>query len=202
VILSRGVAETDPLAGALVPGALVGLLVPDLAARRRMRINGRIAAGEAGTMVVRAEQVYANCPQYIQPRESGAEARLSGGPAVTRGRSLSERQRDVIRRADTFLIATANPAEGLDASHRGGPPGFVEVAGDTLSWPDYAGNAMFNTLGNIALYPRAGIVVPDFQTGAVLQLAGTAVIEWTGQPGRSVRLSIDAVVESAPRDPI
>jgi len=40
-------------------------------------------------------------------------------------------------------------ANGCDASHRGGPPGFVQVdgGGATLLWPDYVGNWMFNTIG-------------------------------------------------------
>jgi len=45
-----------------------------------------------------------------------------------------------------FLCDRAN---GCDASHRGGPPGFVQVdgGGATLLWPDYVGNWMFNTIG-------------------------------------------------------
>ncbi len=67
----------------------------------------------------------------------------------------------------------------MDASHRGGDPGFVEVHGPTtLSIPDYAGNNHFNTLGNLHLDPRAGLLVPDFECGAALQLTGRAHIDW------------------------
>ena len=64
-------------------------------------------------------------------------------------------------------------------SHRGGNPGFVTVAGpDTLVWPDYLGNMMFNTLGNIATNPQAGLLFLDFDIGSTLQLSGQASIVW------------------------
>jgi hypothetical protein len=49
-----------------------------------------------------------------------------------------------------------------------------------LVMPDFRGNFLFNTLGNIAAYPRAGLLVLDFDGGDVLQLTGTAAIVWEG----------------------
>jgi hypothetical protein len=130
------------------------------------------------------------------PREAPRLARRAG--------SLTEDQRAWIRRADTFFIATLHPEAGADASHRGGMPGFVSVDGDRLAWPDYAGNLMYNTLGNIAVHPRAGLIVPDFDSGAALLVTGRAAIEWdpisiAGVPGaeRLVELAVDEVVEIA-----
>ena len=80
-------------------------------------------------------------------------------------------------------------------------PGFIGVEGERLVWPDYAGNMMYNTLGNIALHPRAGLLVPDFSSGSVLQLTGRAGILWSGGdvPGaeRRVELEVEDVVEIA-----
>ena len=90
-------------------------------------------------------------------------------------------------------------------AHRGGAPGFVRVEGETIVWPDYPGNGMFNTLGDVAVYPRAGILVPDFASGALLQVTGTASIAWASadasseaEPERAVRLTVGAVIESGP----
>jgi ferredoxin-NADP reductase len=67
----------------------------------------------------------------------------------------------------------------MDASHRGGEPGFVHVDGDArLVFPDYAGNNHFNTLGNLILDPRAGLLFVDFAAGSLLQLTGRARIDW------------------------
>jgi predicted pyridoxine 5'-phosphate oxidase superfamily flavin-nucleotide-binding protein len=194
----------DPLADA-ADGAVVGLLAIDLATRRRMRVNGRLGRA-AGALLIDADQVYANCPKYIQPRDAELMPPL-GADSAHRSNRLTEAQREWIRRADTFFVATLNPGEGADASHRGGAPGFVTVSGDRLVWPDYAGNMMFNTLGNITAHPRAGVLFPDFATGGMLLLTGRAAIDWDAGraavvPGaqRLVELEVEEVVElSAPR---
>ncbi len=82
----------------------------------------------------------------------------------------------LIAAADTFFIATAVGAEagaaaGVDVSHRGGRPGFVQVNDHrTLTIPDYAGNHHFNTFGNLELNPRAGLLFVEFQRGDLLYL--------------------------------
>lgn len=60
----------------------------------------------------------------------------------------------------------------MDVSHRGGRAGFIKVEGNRLTIPDYAGNLHFNTLGNLLLNPRAGLLFVDFASGDVLQLSG------------------------------
>jgi hypothetical protein len=60
-------------------------------------------------------------------------------------------------------------------------PGFISIAEDgALEIPDYRGNRYFNTLGNLLAYPRAGLAIPDFATGDLLQLTGSAEIVWDG----------------------
>ncbi len=69
----------------------------------------------------------------------------------------------------------------------GGPAGFVHVGDDGwLAIPDFAGNNFFNTLGNIAVNPRAGLTFPDFATGGLLQMTGEA--ELVSGPPRGVPL--------------
>lgn len=194
----------DPLEDGLRPGALAGILALDAATRRRLRLNGRIASADAHGIVIAADQVYSNCPKYIQRREDDTTGEPFRSAPARRSPELSERQRAWVRAADTFFIVSANPGEGVDASHRGGMPGFVRVEGRRLVWPDYAGNAMFNTLGNIEVYPHAGLLVPDYATGATLHLTGRAALDWTPAhrsqfPGaeRLVTLDVEEVVELA-----
>jgi ferredoxin-NADP reductase len=67
----------------------------------------------------------------------------------------------------------------MDASHRGGPAGFVKVQSDTrIAFPDYAGNNHFNTLGNIFVDPRVGLLFVDFSGGSLLQVTGKASVMW------------------------
>jgi predicted pyridoxine 5'-phosphate oxidase superfamily flavin-nucleotide-binding protein len=201
----------DPLADGLRPGEPAGLLAIELRSRRRMRLNGTVEVRHGRGITVRARQVYSNCPKYIQrrvweaaePRADPAPGRL---PVAGRGRrsaTLSPAQRRWIGAADTFFFASRHPEAGADASHRGGLPGFVRVADErTLVFPDYPGNNMFNTLGNLAVDPRSGLLFVDFERGATLQVTGRAEVIWDPAraapfPGaeRLVEFRVEAVAE-------
>ena len=182
----------------------VGLIAMDPATRRRMRLNGRAEVGSDGTIVIQSQQVYANCPKYIQARawelsdRSAPSARL-----VWNNTELNPAQQRWISEADTFFIASSHQKGGVDVSHRGGHPGFVQVLSErVLAWPDYVGNMMFQTLGNLALNPKAGLLFLDFDGGGTLQLSGRADIIWdearrVGFPGaeRVVEFHVEQVIE-------
>ncbi|MGI5255110.1 pyridoxamine 5'-phosphate oxidase family protein [Actinacidiphila glaucinigra] len=181
----------DPLAG-LPSGGAAALIVIDLASRRRLRLNGTLAAADDAGFELAVDQAYGNCPQYIQQCLFGPapEGGPGGGDAPAAGARPADRldaaQAAMVGRADTFFLGTAHPERGADVSHRGGPPGFVRVTDDGgLWWPDYPGNNMFNSLGNLASDPAAALLFVDFATGTTLQLSGTAAVDWTspGVPG-------------------
>jgi predicted pyridoxine 5'-phosphate oxidase superfamily flavin-nucleotide-binding protein len=117
-------------------------------------------------------------------------------PAGRTGAVLDERGRALVAAADTLFIASLHPQRGADASHRGGRPGFVQVAPDgaSLRFPDYPGNRMFQTLGNITVQPRAGLLFVDWETGAAVQLTGRAEVVWEGE-ARHVEFAVDEVRE-------
>ncbi|MGW6690073.1 pyridoxamine 5'-phosphate oxidase family protein [Streptomyces sp. NPDC054961] len=196
IAVHGGIPEGDPLAGALASaGTRVGTIALDPRTRRRMRLNGTLEV-TGGGFAVAAEEVFANCPKYLQKRQPVALA-AEGAGVVRRGHALTPGQRRAVRAADTFFVATASGAQGADASHRGGLPGFVEVLSPTeLAWPDYPGNAMFLTLGNLLTDPRAGLLFPDWESGALLQLSGRAETEFGADGERRVRFRVEAVVES------
>ncbi|MEJ2884822.1 pyridoxamine 5'-phosphate oxidase family protein [Actinomycetospora aeridis] len=171
---SVGALPTDPLADVLRGPADVGTLAIDLATRRRLRINGRWRPREHGGEVA-VHQAFGNCPKYILAR-AVPDGALPGHATTTRGTVLDDDQARLVANADTFFVATA-AGSGADVSHRGGDPGFVRVLSPgELSWPDYVGNAMMMTSGNLRLNPAAGLLFPDFRTGATLQLTGTAEV--------------------------
>ncbi len=195
----------DPLTDNLKAKAEVGLLAIEFATRRRMRVNGLAELHPEG-IVIHAAQVYSNCPKYIQAREWRIENAYLGKPqplSVRRSRFLSEKQQTWITASDTFLIATHHQDGGGDASHRGGMPGFVRVIDrQTLAWGDYSGNSMFQTLGNIAENPAAGLLFIDWERGSTLQLTGSARIEWEPErfevfagAERAVEFAVDEVIE-------
>src|SRR5882762_9985897 len=85
---------------------------------------------------------------------------------------------------DTFFIASRSAqldevesSQGLDVSHRGGRAGFVRVVSQNeLCFPDFSGNLLFNTLGNLEVDARAGLLFIDFQSGGMLHIIGRAKI--------------------------
>ena len=159
----------------------VGMLVIELASRRRLRVNGKITRESEELFRLQVDESYPNCPKYIQRRQ--VTANLVGAvqtPLISdRGESLGPEQRAVITKADTLFVTSAHVERGLDASHRGGNPGFVRVIDDrTLRVPDYQGNCMFNTFGNFVANPHAGLIFLDFERQRTLQLTGRPEILW------------------------
>jgi len=58
-----------------------------------------------------------------------------------------------------FFLATADGDGRPDCSFKGGMPGFVRITGPSeLAFPDYDGNGMFKSLGNVAVNPSVGIL--------------------------------------------
>lgn len=197
-------APGDALERNLSPGAPLGLLGIQAHTRRRNRVNGRVSARDAIGFDLAVEQSFGNCPKYITPRVAtyvGAEARA---PESSPG--LDPRGRALIERADTFYLASAHPSahasaarsEGVDVSHRGGPPGFAHFTGDhTFVIPDFQGNNFFNTLGNLRLHPTAGLLFVDVSSGDVLSLECDAIATLGAHPltsaastGRVVRFEV------------
>ena len=176
-------------------GAPIGILFLEVPSRRRYRVNGTVIGADEGRIFVRVAEAYANCPKYIQRRALHLTDDRAVFADIREGVDLDSEQQELIASADTFFIASAGPDRNLDASHRGGRPGFVELSdGDRLLIPDYAGNNMYNTLGNLSVNPTTGLLFIDFDTGDTLQLSGVADIDLeafdtgTGGPtGRDVQ---------------
>jgi len=182
----------DPASPGLVEGAEIGMIGLDFTNRRRNRANGTLAIVDGG-LTVRVSQSFGNCAQYIQTRTPSPRPPASSG--VEELSRLDETAHALIRAADTFFVASRSRAGigsggGLDISHRGGRPGFVGVAGERLTIPDFRGNRFYNTLGNLLGDPRAGLLFIDFGSGDLLQLQGRVSIDWepAGAPAGAERL--------------
>jgi predicted pyridoxine 5'-phosphate oxidase superfamily flavin-nucleotide-binding protein len=207
------VSPSDPLWRNLETDPKVGALVIDLATRRRLRINGNLSKTGDDSLELFVAESFPNCPKFIQRRHFVFDADFSAerssdnatGVGVKEDKRLNDEQRQAIERADTFFVTSAHAGRGLDASHRGGNAGFVKMLDEkTLRIPDYPGNGMFQTFGNLLTNPKAGLVFPDFEGKRLLQLSGTVAIEWnavgseleTGGTGRFWDFHIERVLET------
>ena len=202
----------------------LGILGIQLETKRRNRVNGRAVADANGGLVFTVDQSFGNCPQYIKARVNWYKAAATSTNKIPSTKSklsfdakqLTTRQIQWIQSAETVFTASGYRGTGEDvrfgndASHRGGSPGFMSVdVGNhnhknggqqqqhVISWTEYPGNNHFNTLGNILMDPRVGISIPNFETGGLLQVSGTATVEMgkLEDGGRKVHLYVAAVNE-------
>jgi len=169
-------------------GEQIGMLGIQLHTRRRNRVNGRISArsnSNETAIELDVVQSFGNCPKYIQSRTMRALKPAEMDP-VARDEVTEDFQqfKEVFETADTFFIASGRSDLGVDASHRGGPPGFIKVSEDckTIKYPEFIGNGFFQTLGNIKMEPRVGILIINFNKSIIYQFRGRASIDFKPDP--------------------
>jgi NAD(P)H-flavin reductase/predicted pyridoxine 5'-phosphate oxidase superfamily flavin-nucleotide-binding protein len=163
------------LAGQVIAGALTANEPSDA----KPELHDDVKVGKSGELqlVVKIDQSLGNCPKYLNKKHIVAhtpEPRL-----VSSSTHLSQKAIDLVHNADLFFVASAHKHEDMDCNHRGGPPGFIRVMqpenaddASTIVWPEYSGNNLYQTLGNLEATPHAGLVIPDFETGDVLYVTG------------------------------
>lgn len=206
------IINSIPLAGEpenlqLGKGSKISIVGVEFATRRRNRLNATILSHQDNKLEMRVDMSFGNCPKYIQIRNMFPPEKIETKPEVFHSKSLSETERKIISSVDTLFIASRSPVindepkNGVDINHRGGNPGFIEILDDeTIQFPDYLGNNMFNTFGNIVGDPRIAIQLIDFESKALLHIQGRAEIitldgKFDGNPdmGRRVQIKIENI---------
>jgi ferredoxin-NADP reductase/predicted pyridoxine 5'-phosphate oxidase superfamily flavin-nucleotide-binding protein len=189
--------KNDPVVQALLGNGekgdekLVAGLAIDLMTRKRVKIAGRMIAGttrdidvevegeedrkqEQIQLVTKIEQSLGNCPKYLNQYE--IQPALVTAKLISQSSALSEEGKTLISKADMFFLSTTTE-DDMDVNHRGGPAGFVRIIdATTIAYPEYSGNRLYQSLGNLQLNPRIGITFPDYETGNVLYITGTTEI--------------------------
>lgn len=126
---------------------------------------------------------------------------------VTVRSAFTAEDRAFIQRCPMFFIATADAGGHPDCSYKGGLPGFVHVLDDrTLAIPDYDGNGMYRTWGNVLVNPHVGLLFLDFENPKRLRVNGTARVAEhdllrAEYPGAVfiVRVTADRIFPNCPR---
>jgi uncharacterized protein len=98
--------------------------------------------------------------------------------------TITAQDRAFIERMDMFFLATADAEGRPQCSYKGGDPGFVAVPDErTLAFPNYDGNGMYLSAGNLRVNPPVGLLFVDFrgEPPRRLRISGAASIE-TGDP--------------------
>jgi hypothetical protein len=121
--------------------------------------------------------------------------------------AFTDEDRAFIQRSAMFFVATADAEGRPDCSYKGGLPGFVRVLDEqTLAIPDYDGNGMYRTWGNVLVNPHVGLLFLDFETPKRIRVNGTAEVR-EDDPLRSqlpgsvfiVRVKAERIFPNCPR---
>ncbi|KAL8738296.1 MAG: hypothetical protein Q9181_000885 [Wetmoreana brouardii] len=190
-----GSKHGDGLEDSTSKNHLVSGLGIDLATRSRVKLAGRVVAsaldrlsgelqdGSAGVtqaqMVIKIEQSLGLCPKYLNKKQ--IVPTLPEPELVSDALPLPLGATKLLAKADLFFISSSYNGLTMGTNNRGGPPGFLRVmendsSGTALVYPEYSGNRLYQTLGNLHTTPRAGIVIPDLDSGDVLYVTGTTEI--------------------------
>ncbi|KZF23822.1 oxidoreductase [Xylona heveae TC161] len=172
-------------------GIMIGGLAIDLEHRMRVKLYGKMIAGslqafeEHGAretnaigqlqLAVRIDESLGNCPKYLNKKQ--IQPATPTPKLISDSPQLSPQAISLLSKADLFFISSSHGSHDMDTNHRGGPPGFVRVlsndpSGAVIVYPEYSGNRLYQTLGNLQTTPLAGLAIPDFDTGDAIYLTG------------------------------
>ena len=158
----------------------VGLLFHE--AIRRARYRAWAKASEVdGHLSFAIRMGYPSCPKHIQKEEIKLPESVATKTKARqeKGTILGQFEKEWISKAHTFFITTQTENGDIESSHRGGDPGFIEILEDgKLRVPDYFGNSIYSTLGNIYVNPKAALLFVDYEKGETLQITGTAALQF------------------------
>jgi predicted pyridoxine 5'-phosphate oxidase superfamily flavin-nucleotide-binding protein len=126
---------------------------------------------------------------------------------VTLRHRFTDEDRAFIERSRMFFLATAAADGSPDCSYKGGAPGFVRVSDSAaLEIPDYDGNGMYRSWGNVRVNPRVALLFIDFESPRRLRVNGTAQLildpaRCAAVPGAvfMVRVQVEHIFPNCPR---
>ena len=157
-----------------IPTRCGGLAI-NFANARRARFNGLLLPTSQGSELVTTEN-FTLCRKYIAPSlpldNTPTFGPLSCAPIALDDPWLTQ----TVGTCETMFLATISPDGGPDVAHRGGPAGFLQLdrANHELTWPEFVGDGVFKSAGNLRATGLMTVLVPDLVSGDAIELMGTA----------------------------
>ncbi|PPR00315.1 hypothetical protein CVT24_004602 [Panaeolus cyanescens] len=195
------------------PHLIAGIGV-EVATRRRNKFAGTIHKNSRNensiSLEVEVTQAIGNCPKYITVRDvypitDNTPTVLHSENHLSEDQVLADEAIELIMNSDTTFLGTTyaaaekesdwNPSH-VGMNHRGGRPGFIRVRKDkrTVVLPDFSGNRIMTSLGNVEATPYASLTFVSFTTGDILYVTGTAK-NYFGDDARAIMPLQDSLTE-------
>lgn len=165
------VAINPPDDGFRMPTGRVGGLAINMEAARRVRINGDIHY-EGDVAVLELEEAFTLCRKYVAPMVALDESRRAGPLSCATTPVDNVKLIALLDAASTMFLASSAPDGAPDVAHRGGPSGFItyDAASGSITWPEFLGDGIFKSAGNVRATGRCTLLIPDFATGDALEI--------------------------------
>jgi hypothetical protein len=151
-----------------------GGLAINLSTWRRARMNGMLAPEGRETCTLETAETFTLCRKYMAPSIGIGDA-LQIGPVAREPLALDDPWLAVVlATAEAAFLASISPSGGPDVAHRGGPPGFITLDADErrLTWPEYIGDGVFKSAGNVRATGAVTLLVLDIASGDGVELTG------------------------------
>jgi uncharacterized protein len=150
-----------------------GGLAISMANARRVRINGALIQNNIGT-VLETKETFTLCKKYIAPSIMLGDIQHLGPVSRDQISIHDPWLHNVITKSETAFLASISPDGKPDVAHRGGPPGFLKLDTETqqLSWPEFVGDGIFKSAGNIRATNKMTLLIPDFESGDGIEITG------------------------------
>jgi len=151
----------------------VGGLAINLGEARRVRLNGTLRS-EAEGDILEIDEAFTLCRKYLVPSLSVSDS-CHVGPEASESVDIDDPWLgDIVARAETTFLASVTPDGLPDVAHRGGPPGFLDLDAEArrLAWPEYLGDGVFKSAGNVRATSLVTLLVLDLESGDAVELSG------------------------------
>ncbi|GMU42917.1 MAG: pyridoxamine 5'-phosphate oxidase family protein [Xanthomonadales bacterium] len=118
--------------------------------------------------------------------------------------AFTDEDRAFIARCSMLFVASADAEGAPDCSYKGGVPGFVRIVDErTLAIPDYDGNGMYRSWGNVRVNPQVGLLFIDFEQPKRLRVNGRARVEPPDATMEGavfvIRVAVERIFPNCPR---
>lgn len=155
----------------MLPAGRAGGLAINMERARRVRINGELRHQD-NVAILELEEAFTLCRKYIAAMVA-IDPEPMAGPASCELRTLDDPEfQMLLATASTIFLASAAPDGSPDVAHRGGPAGFIayDTASNTIRWPEFLGDGVFKSAGNVRATGRCTLLIPDFTTGGAFEV--------------------------------
>ena len=124
------------------------------------------------------EDFYGNGSREVQDRFDTRRLADHFSDTIVRD-YIRDQDREFMEARDMLFLSTVDEKGNPNCSYKGGDPGFIKVISEhQIAFPNYDGNGMYISMGNVQATGKVGILFVDFEAQRRMRLNGDASVDW------------------------